>query len=193
VANDQDSQNNQPQPETYKLTLEGGGVKVDRHVDEDVALQILAAVMGGRAPRLSSRMTAPFPSETPRPDRSRGLGDLSVREYMDDVEPKRKVEKILAIAGYLTNVREVDTFTPDDLKKEFRNAREPVPGNYARDFRWAVANGWLAPAADLPGEYYVTDRGQQALAAKFSDEIKKATGVDKTTRRRRTTKKGEDM
>jgi hypothetical protein len=34
--------------ETYKLTLEGGGVAVKREVDETTALQIIAAVDGRR-------------------------------------------------------------------------------------------------------------------------------------------------
>jgi hypothetical protein len=68
-------------------------------------------------------------------------------------------------------------------------ASEPVPGNYARDFRWAVANGWIAPDHSRPGEYFVTTKGDQAVEAKFTDEIKKSTGVDRTARRRRRKKK----
>jgi hypothetical protein len=76
------------------------------------------------------------------------------------------------------------------VKKEFKNASEPVPGNYARDWRWAISNGWLARSDDEPGEFYITLRGREALSQKFSDDVKKAT--KQSSRRRRTRKKAED-
>jgi hypothetical protein len=85
----------------------------------------------------------------------------------------------------------METFTPDDVKKEFRNAAEPVPGNYARDWAWVVSNGWIAKS-DEPGEFYITIRGREALTQKFSADVKKATKQTNTTRRRRTRKKAED-
>ena len=109
---------------------------------------------------------------------------------MDEFEPKRNPDKILAIAAYLVDTREKDTFTPDDVKKEFRNASEPVPANYARDWGWAVSNGWIAKADGEPGEFYITLKGRDALSQKFSDEVKKAT--KQTGRRRRTRKKADD-
>jgi hypothetical protein len=181
-----------PKGEIYKLRLEGGGVVVNREVDEAVALQIIAAVMGGGSlPRVfSAGQGGARAVDLPRsgPPRS-GVVGLSPREHMEEFEPKRNVDKILALAAYVADAREQDTFTPDDVKREFRNASEPVPGNYSRDWRWAVANGWLAKADGAPGEYYVTTKGRDALSAKFSDEVKKTTGVTKTSRRRRTTKK----
>ena len=166
---------------------------VDRDVDEATALQIVAAVMGGgplhravaagqggaHAAGLSRAGAAP-----------RGAGGgLSQRGYIEDSEAKRNVDKILALATYIADTREHDTFTPDDVRREFRNAAEPVPGNYARDFRWAVQNDWLAPADGHPGEYYVTAKGRAALAAKFSTDVKKGTGVKQSTRRKRATRK----
>jgi hypothetical protein len=69
---------------------------------------------------------------------------------MEEYEPKRNVDKILVLATYITDTREQDTVTPEDVKREFRNAAEPVPGNYGRDWKWAVQNDWLAPADGLP-------------------------------------------
>lgn len=85
-----------------------------------------------------------------------------------------------------------DTFSKDDVRKEFRHAGEAVPGNYSRDFRWAVSAGWIAPVLGEPDMFFVTGKGDKAVEAKFSEEIKKATGVGKTARRRRPRKKGDE-
>jgi hypothetical protein len=103
---------------------------------------------------------------------------------MDEFEPKRNPDKILAIAAYLTDTRGMETFTPADVKKEFKNAAEPVPGNYPRDWQWAVNNGWLARDDEDPTEFYVTGKGRDALAAKFSADVKRATSQPAPRRRR---------
>jgi hypothetical protein len=176
----------EPGPKSYKLTLAGDGLSVERDVTEDVALQILATVMGGgvpagapqrRAGRSAPAVGGAAVATTP--------GRLSLREHLDDVDAKRNVDKILAIAAYLRDQRGFETFDSAAIKKEFRNAGEAVPGNFPRDFRWAVTAGWVAAADDVPGEYYVTTTGDNALANKFSADIKKATPSGKSARRRR--------
>jgi hypothetical protein len=157
-------------------------------VDEATAFQILAAVMGGAA---LSRVTArgAHAVDLPRPRPTAGER-LSLREHMDEFEPKRNPDKILAIAAYLVDMGGMETFTPDDVKKQFRDAAEPVPANYPRDWGWAVSNRWLAKA-DEPGEFYITMRGRDALAQKFSADVKRAT-TQGTRTRRRTRKKATE-
>src|ERR1044072_7396425 len=101
--------------ETYKLTLEGGGVAVKREVDETTALQIIAAVMGGGG---LPRVVAGSRSGGRAPDLARSGprtsdGGLSARGYMEEYEPKRNVDKILVLATYITDTREQDTVTPE--------------------------------------------------------------------------------
>lgn len=177
--------------ETYKLTLQGGGLSVDREVDQATAFQILAAIMGGASPLPvavggGGRSAAATELFRPRGAAAR----LSLREHMDEVGATRNPDKILAIAAYLTDTRGMSTFSTDDVKKEFKNAAEPVPANYARDWRWAVSNGWLAADHEEAGEFYVTDKGRDALEAKFSGEVKKATSL--AGRRRRPRKKSDE-
>jgi hypothetical protein len=185
-----------PAPKSYKLSLTGDGLSVEREVTEDVALQILAAVMGGAAPaarqhhaggRASGRHQAP---SVPLATVGTTPGRLSLREYLLQVEAKRNVDKILAIAAFLREQRGLETFDSAAIKKEFRNAGEAVPGNFPRDFRWAITAGWIAAADDVPGEYYITTTGDKALEAKFSADVKKASPAGKSRRRR--TRKNED-
>jgi hypothetical protein len=180
------------QSDSYKLTLTGGGLTVDRDLDQATAFQVLAVVMGGATlPPIQSVSTGGGRvADLPRTHTA--VGRLSLREHMDEFEPKRNPDKILAIAAYLVDVRGTETFTPDDVKKEFRSAAEPLPANYPRDWAWAVSNGWLAKADDEPGEFYITQRGREALTQKFSADVKRATKQGNTGRRRRTKKKADD-
>lgn len=182
--------------ETYELSLKGEGITVERTVEKGVALQILAAVLGtggmptkvagglARSTAVRSSADADIAISAGRPQ--------SLREYLDGAEAKRNVEKILAIAKYLELSNPETTITADVIKAQFRKASEKVPGNYARDFRWAVSNGWLAPIDGAPGEYYITNTGTTAVEEKFSSEIKKKTGVEKARPRRRQARKAAE-
>ena len=170
------------EPRTYKLSLKGEDTSFEREISEELASQVLTVVMRGS----QSVPAGSLLSRELEPDLTPGGGRRqSVREYIDGVEAKRNVDKILAIASFLETVRGEETFSVDQVKREFRNARERVPGNFSRDFSWAVRNGWIAADDEAPGEYYVTQEGRKAVADKFSDEVKKTTGVSRGTSRRR--------
>lgn len=168
-------------PTAYELSLTGGGLELKRSLTEGQALEVLAAVMGVDPP---GRGGAGAPRESAQA-RARGGGahGLSLREYFDDAQPKRNPDKILVVASYLKEIEGVELFTPDDLKTRFRSAGESVPGNWARDFRWAIQNGWIAED-QTSGDYYVTKKGDDAVADRFSAEVKKATAVKQRVRRR---------
>lgn len=167
---------------TYKLSLEGAGMTLKRGVPEQVALDIIAAVMGGSAAAGPARRSSARDSAG-RVDR--GGAAQSLREHLNEIEAKRNVDKILGIAVYLANSRGSDEFTPEAVKREFRNAGEPTPANFSRDFRAAVSAGWVAEATDEPGTYYVTTTGRDAIHAKFSRDFQKASRVNKPSRRKR--------
>jgi hypothetical protein len=179
----------------FRVTLKGPGITVDREVDQATAVQVMTLVIG--LPSQEGRTPSPLPpAEQPAPDAARvpivpGGARLSLREYFDQAEPKRNPDKILTIAAYLEDHRGHQTFGKDAVKREFRNAGEATPGNYARDFRWTVTNGWIAEAPDVPDEYYVTTKGRQAISDKFSLEVKKASSSTKVQGRRRPRSRGE--
>lgn len=177
---------------SYQLTLEGGGLKVEREVDEAAALQIVAIVMGGGAPIQRPRLgggAAPAPSTTAAAPAAR---ELSLREYLNEVEAKRNLDKIVAIGAFLESERGYKTFTSTQIKTEFRSAREAVPGNLPRDMAAAVGAGWLAESHDAPNEFYVTDSGHKAIEAKFSADVRKSAKAGRPGRRRKArTSEGE--
>lgn len=155
----------------YKLALEGDGIKIEKEIPESLALQVVSLVMGGH----SAGILAPKSHLAVGQKSSVGGTRLSVREYMDDAGAKRNPEKIVAIGAYLMHQLNQEAFTRKEVKLQFKNAAEAVPGNYTRDFDWAVSNRWLAPSTGSHKDYYVTKKGIDAIANKFSDEIRKGT------------------
>jgi hypothetical protein len=187
-------ENGNTQAGKFKLKLVGDGISVERPVDAPTAWRILSVLMerDGTAPASPTvSETLPLQTAAPavtEPATGRGSssrqGSPSLREFLDQHEPGRNVEKIAAIAAYLEEHREMGSFTKEDVRKGFRDASEPVPGNYGRDFNWARSAGWIANT-DNRGEYYVTKTGREAVQNNFPPDIRKASAVGKTARKRR--------
>ncbi|MHB8794361.1 MAG: hypothetical protein ACYC90_02690 [Candidatus Nanopelagicales bacterium] len=79
----------------------------------------------------------------------------SAREALDLSGAKTNPEKIVALGQYVLQDGG-DTFKVEDVKAQFRRARETAPANFSRDLGVAVREGWLAEGDD--GEYCVTNK-----------------------------------
>lgn len=181
----------QGQIKSYSLVVEGDGIKIERQIPEQLALQIISLVMGGSQPVLSvAKSFLPKPPTGIIPH-SGGM-KLSLREFMDSAGAKRNPEKIVAIGAYLIQEHGQDGFTRKDVKALFKNAGEPLPGNYTRDFNWAVSNGWLAANPSAPNEYFVTNTGFEAIKNSFSSEIRQTTKLPRRSKRRSKLKRNEN-
>ena len=89
------------------------------------------------------------------PDQSDGTRVTSAREALDVSGAKTNPEKIVALGQYVMQDG-TDTFKVEDVKTQFRRARETAPANFSRDLGVALREGWLAETDD--GEYYVTNK-----------------------------------
>jgi hypothetical protein len=169
----------------FKVLVSGNGVSIDREVDAELARSIINILMGGPhvPPAGSSGPKAPLNRQEHIPNHVTNERRMSLREYLDDAQAVRNPDKITAIAEYLS--AEGTEVTRDSVKSRFRAAGEAAPGNYPRDFAWAIKSGWIAEDPDRAGEYYVTQKGKKAIESKFSDEIKKATAQGASRRRKR--------
>lgn len=169
----------------YELSLEGEGISVTQKISQAIAYRVIAVLMGG----VSTSPPAPHAGPVATVSSTTAAGPptsfgQSLREYMDSVKAKRNPEKILAISKYLIE-NENHYVQRSDVKAEFQTAAEPVPGNYNRDFRWAVQVGWLAEDRQNRGYYYVTSAGDDALRQNFSSDVRKKTRQGMGGRRRR--------
>lgn len=150
-------------PKKFLLRLTGDGINVEQQVDLPMALQIVQVVMGGGAP------TATHPSVGTPPDvRSPQGVSLSLREYLDKIGATKKPDQITTIAQFVCEIEGQGDFSRDDIRSRFITAREPPPGNFARDFAVAERNGWVAEVHGKKNRYYVTAKGAQAIENHFS-------------------------
>lgn len=180
---------------SYRVIIEGPGVRIEREVADEVGRQLVMAVMANSESAGSVATTAArptTPSSTVAPIALEGEGPaLSLREFMDSVLPKRNPDKLTAIAVFLKRHRAMPTFMRADLTKGFEEAAEPMPGNLARDVKWAVKNGWIAPSSEEPGNYYVTSAGEHAVEGRFPADLLKKTGAERGKKRTSSGKKGK--
>lgn len=98
--------------------------------------------------------------DTAKPDGSKmtqkgGKRVASAREALDLSGAKTNPEKIVALGQYVLQDG-VETFKVDEVKAQFRRARETTPANFSRDLTVAVQAGWIAQ--DDGDEYYVTNK-----------------------------------
>jgi hypothetical protein len=167
---------------TYRFTLKGKGLDFENEVGLPVARQLLNVAMGG-APASSTRPAA-HEGGFEAAESIQSPLQHSLREFLDYVEAKRNPEKIVAIGEYLAVHERRADFSKDDVLGQFRVAREAVPGNFPRDFTWALSIGWIAEDAHNRGRFYVTKSGKAAIQERFPKAIKKKS-VMKSARRRR--------
>jgi len=88
----------------------------------------------------------------------------SAREALDLSGAKTNPEKIVALGEYVLQDGG-DTFKVEDVKAQFRRARETPPANFSRDLSVAVQAGWLAHSDD--DGYFVTSKIQGIFDGDF--------------------------
>jgi hypothetical protein len=155
---------------TLKLSLRGEGISFDREISQDEAARVIGLVLGGAAGFASG-------------EKSRigtGSAATSIREFLDGVGAKTNTKKILAIGQFLIEHGGKESFTREEVRGEFRRAKESFPANYPRDFNSTIGSGWIAEVHGSPGEYYVTRKGSEALETGNS----KSDGVARSRSRR---------
>lgn len=75
------------------------------------------------------------------------------REAISVSGAKTNPEKIVALGAYILRNGE-ETFRIEDVKTQFRSAREATPTNISRDLSAAIASGWITEGEG--GELYLT-------------------------------------
>jgi len=183
--------------EVFTIKIAGPGINVEREINSNILADVLAIVLGGAA---SNRRNAQSPPPEIHDEiKNSGqsgyaamrAGKTSLREYFDQVEPKRNPDKMVAIAKYAELTTGRDSFSRNDIKFGFKSAGKALPGNFSRDFNWTISNGWIAADSENSDSYYVTKKGNDALDDKFSDQVRKSTGLARRSRRRSKGKKDE--
>jgi hypothetical protein len=185
--------------DAFEVSVKGDGISVVRYVDQDTALGVIAAVLGGGSSILVNSPTH-VDRRTPQPQASSGAqsthassgahgpqagqsdvqdGMLSdsrttVGEFILACNAQRYPAKITAIGHFLQVRNGVETFTKDQVKAQFRPAGETLPANFHRDFNDAISKRWVAVSPDDKDQYFVTNTGRAAMEAKFEKPAQKS-------------------
>lgn len=152
---------------SHKVVISGPDLNYEVEVDDIVAAQVYQGLK-----KISlDRSTRPFDqNSTLVSNLSNPLDismNMSVREYLIEVNAKTNPQKILAFAKYL--ISKGNEFADiQELKLQFQNAQEPIPVHFARDFAIAVKKAWVAYSSDK-SKCYVTNTGQRMIDSKFSE------------------------
>ena len=130
---------------SYAFTLKGEGIDFTGHVSHGIARSLLDIVLGSEAhdPRSDGPTAKRQANDPPK---------MSVREFLNDHGAQRIPEKIATIAEYLTAGGATD-FSKDDVLTQFQIAREAMPGNFRRDFSWAISTGWIAETRTIQTDF----------------------------------------
>jgi hypothetical protein len=143
-------------------------------------------VMGGRPSMIRGVGQSGASLTAPRA----AAGSLTAGEFVAASGAKRNPDKIAAFGVFLMDELGNASFTREEMRQTFQRAGEPVPGNFPRDFGWAIRNKWISAVIDSPNEYVITKSARDAVANKFSKEVR-ATTRTPVSRRRRSRKSTE--
>jgi hypothetical protein len=111
---------------------------------------------------------------------------LSVVEFLNEKQPATNAQRIACFAYYREHIEgKGANFSRTDVEGYFAVAKLPKPGNYDRDWRQVVREGWIH---DEGANSYLTRAGEESVQAGFGGRGKPRGGVV-AKRSRKTAKK----
>lgn len=117
------------------------------------ATQIIAFLNAERPE--ATNVTGHF-GEPDKPDQAAAPKKVtSPREALEVSGARKNPEKIVALGAYVL-LESGETFKSEDVKTQFRRARETAPANFTRDLGIAIASGWVIEDGD--GEYMLHNK-----------------------------------
>jgi hypothetical protein len=151
----------------YTLKLSGPDMTLEREVNEDTLNRVMGALFQPAEESTLGR------TEVPKYQPAGVQNDLTLREFINEVNPSSKPQLITTIAYYVSEHEKATKFTREDVKGRFAEAKEKMPGNFDRDFGVAQSNGWIAQDGKESKNYYMTGTGIRAVTEGFTS-IKKS-------------------
>jgi hypothetical protein len=165
--------------DTYKLSLIGPGLKLNEHVSKAVA---------GRIVRLAMGLTGQEEDQSPLDENAQPAGgDFgTAKQFLAAKKPQSDVERMTALAYYLTYARKQPHFKTKDLTKLNTDAAGPRLSNPSVAARNAVNARLLALAGK--GNKQISPIGEDAVKAMPDREKLKTVLAAAPKRRRRKTR-----
>lgn len=172
----------------YKISMTGSVIVPEKEISEEVALRVLALIMGGGTKQGEISGNDSLRSIIDSSEASAQDGELTPKAFMAKKKPSSEIERITCLAFYLTKYRGVSAFKTKDLTKLNTEAAQPTFSNPTVFARNAEAAGYLAKAGG--GSKQISDLGELLVnALPNRDNVKSVLEDNKTSRKRRSAKK----
>lgn len=150
------------------IQIVGEGLRIERSLERRVAEKLAIEVLA------YGRM-----GESRDGQRREGL-----REVLEEVKPKRMVERLVLAGVRVSREKGKKFFAPRELVEELEEVGEKTPTNVARDLAWGVKLGWIAKSKQGKGKYYVTVKGEEVVESGFAEELMEGTAYTKVRKTR---------
>ena len=142
---------------------------MSRDISFAQAVAVLAYLTSGQ-PLGAPQAGTPAPSRQ-RGDDAEGRGGkrahgVTPRQALEASGAKVNAEKITVFGLLVSEQGGKDTFTIDEVRPLFRQARETPPGNFNRDLSTAISMG-LIVESETAGEYYIANKAENVLETGF--------------------------
>ncbi len=172
----------------YKISMSGSVIVPEKEISEEVALRVLALIMGGGTKQVDSGGSNSLSSIIDAGEAFAQDGELTPKAFMAKKRPSSEIERITCLAFYLTKYRNVSAFKTKDLTKLNTEAAQPTFSNPTVFARNAEAAGYLAKAGG--GSKQISDLGELLVnALPNRDRVKSVLEDNKTSRKRRNAKR----
>lgn len=93
---------------------------------------------------------------------------LSVREMMDEANPRTHAQRITVFGHYVAQNNPEDLFTSDDVKEQYQLAREKLTRHFSREINKAISAGWIEPIRGGKNTFFITRKGEDVITTAFN-------------------------
>ncbi|MBE6474249.1 MAG: hypothetical protein E7Z95_01520 [Actinomyces succiniciruminis] len=171
------------------VTVNGPGISIERHVDEELMSGVIAMLFGAPVTPASDGIFGALRDGGVRKPQPWG-DEPTLGEFIDETGASTFAHKICAAGYFLVNNRGQESFTRDDVKNALIDAQEDMPGNFARDWRSAASSNLIAQKPGESGKFIVPRTGRTAVESCFQD-LPKRRARRSVKKREHTTENGE--
>jgi hypothetical protein len=97
---------------------------------------------------------------------------LSVREMIDEAKPNTHAQRITVFGHFVAQGHPDGFFTNDEVKEQYQLAREKLTLHFSREVDKAISTGWIEPVRGEKNTFFVTRKGEDAVANAFNNSGK---------------------
>lgn len=162
------TEDNGESPPEYDVTIQGGGMTMERQVSESKVARILGILLesgggSGGSAGLPGAMSGGRDADATKTTAVDGQPEKSIAQYMSDLGASNNPQRLAAIALYHRDILGKGMVRKDQFPKWFEKAARSAPKNLTRDLKNAVKRNLIAESTSEEDHYYPTSGAKEKL------------------------------